>query len=1005
MHFWIVPSVLLLNFHGIISNPIKGDIPAKDSVVCQKTCHPLVDGKINVHLVPHSHDDLGWLKTFDQYYEGTGQFNAVENAGVRFILSSTIPALKADPNRRYIQVETGFFWKWWQEQSNETRQDVVDLVNSGQLEMINGGWSMNDEAASHYHSIIDQFTWGFRILEDTVGKCGRPKIGWQIDPFGHSKEHASILKQLGFEGLVVVRIDYRDKNKRRAEKNLDFIWKSNDNLENSEIFTTMFPDFYFEESGYCFDVMCSWNTINEGNLDLKVKGFAEILDGYKEYYKTNNIMMPMGRDFTYQKAEQNFASMDLFLTGFKDHDKYNVIYSTPSCYIQAVQDEIQKNSIKLEEKTDDFFPYASEAHSFWTGYFTSRPTSKRFERTGNNILQSVKQLTAFAKMKSKDYGESIADLRGAMGVMQHHDGITGTEKQAVSNDYAQMLHQAIKEAEEPVGTIIGELLRKNDEDEIDLQLSSCLLANVSICDTTGKDRFLVVVQNPLSRVVTHYVHLPVEGDNYKVTGPDGEEVYDVFDTLHSFDYINEPTKPSSKDLVFAARNLPALGINLYYVEKMSESSNLYKPSQPLEAAEDGAFGTETNGFKIDTSTGKLASVTINGATQEISQEFLYYPGYTDSTTTDDHRSSGAYIFRPAENEAKPMTTESSIDTNCAKGNLVDQCIQIINDEVRQIIKVYKDADDAFVEFDWLVGDLQFVDNKGKEVITRFTVKDFSNSGTFYTDANGRQQVRRELNKRGDFEYDPEEEPVSSNYYPVTSKIVIKDETKKLEVAVLNDRAQGGTSLKEGTVELMIHRRLLGDDDKGVKEALNEIQYDKGLYVRGQHYLTFGSTESKVANGKSTAAFERDLAHRKLLAPWILLSEATDTLATLEKTQQILEFKFEALKKSLPDNVHILTLEPWKNSYLLRLEHALEKNEDDALSTEVTVDLEELFTLFNITEIWETTLGANQVLDESPNLKITLKPMEIRTFIIKTDQNNDDIDNDNDNSAGSHTLPV
>jgi lysosomal alpha-mannosidase len=228
------------------------------------------------------------------------------------------------------------------------------------------------------------------------------------------------------------------------------------------------------------------------------------------------------------------------------------------------------------------------------------------------------------------------------------------------------------------------------------------------------------------------------------------------------------------------------------------------------------------------------------------------------------------------------------------------------------------------------------------------------------------------------------------------------------VAVLNDRAQGGTSLKEGTVELMIHRRLLGDDDKGVKEALNEIQYDKGLYVRGQHYLTFGSTESKVANGKSTAAFERDLAHRKLLAPWILLSEATDTLATLEKTQQILEFKFEALKKSLPDNVHILTLEPWKNSYLLRLEHALEKNEDDALSTEVTVDLEELFTLFNITEIWETTLGANQALDESDdvtNLKITLKPMEIRTFIIKTDQNNDHIDNDNDNSAGSHTLPV
>ena len=88
--------------------------------------------------------------------------NNIQLGAVQYTLDSVVSELQKSPDRRFIYVETGFFWRWWTNQDEETKEIVRTLVNNGQLEFINGGWCMNDEATAHYNEIIDQMTLGLR---------------------------------------------------------------------------------------------------------------------------------------------------------------------------------------------------------------------------------------------------------------------------------------------------------------------------------------------------------------------------------------------------------------------------------------------------------------------------------------------------------------------------------------------------------------------------------------------------------------------------------------------------------------------------------------------------------------------------------------------------------------------------------------------------------------------------------------------------------------------------
>lgn len=144
---------------------------------------------------------------------------------------------------------------------------------------------------------------------------------------------------------------------------------------------------------------------------------------------------------------------------------------------------------------------------------------------------------------------------------------------------------------------------------------------------------------------------------------------------------------------------------------------------------------------------------------------------------------------------------------------------------------------------------------GKEVVNRVTTK-LASKKTFYTDANCRQILKRKLGGHGALNLTNFiiTDVVGGNYYPINCHISVKDETVDKQLTMLVDRAQGGSSLNDGQLELMIHRRHVEEGNAENHEVLDETAYGVGLAVRGTHLLV-------LSNISDSAKLTRSLSHQ------------------------------------------------------------------------------------------------------------------------------------------------
>jgi alpha-mannosidase II len=215
---------------------------------------------------------------------------------------------------------------------------------------------------------------------------------------------------------------------------------------------------------------------------MRARDFTTIMNTRSSSFKTRHLLVPFGDDFKFKNAERQFANMDRLMEAInKDtsntYGGMKVQYSTLSDYFAAVSKESsQGQGVSFPVLTGDFFPYADNEDSYWTGYYTTRPQLKIQSRKLNQILRSCEVLLVVVRQSPhanwdterrslpREYWEAkfkaVEKARMETALMLHHDAITGTARSNVVADYIHRMESASQGLMDIMARMVEHLMTK-----------------------------------------------------------------------------------------------------------------------------------------------------------------------------------------------------------------------------------------------------------------------------------------------------------------------------------------------------------------------------------------------------------------------------------------------------------------------------------------------------------------------------------------------------------------
>ena len=582
--------------------------------------------------------------------------------------------------------------------------------------------------------------------------------------------------------------------------------------------------------------------------------------------------------------------------------------------------------------------------------------------------------------------------------------MSGTDLASVAEDYARKLSLSSASVGPPAASAAATM-----SGVVSSQAgATCDLANISVCDPmlalSHNQGVTVVVFNPLGVYRTELVEIPVPIPG--VSAVDLKSKQPIQSEVHCAVFHGDVATVGRRQNWTVFVRIDNLGpLEARAIRIMAAPGRSPVPSIPLTTGGAVAMG---DAVTVNTTSGGI--VSARGLNISSTLRF-YTPNMADNRSHSwggKNPCSSAYAFRPLPGDAVQYPTGSTKVT-LSNGTLVRQTVARISigpgaggNHIIQVNRLLQG--DPAVHIITQLGPLDVSNGIGQETILRFGTGLRSNA-TWETDANGLRMMRRQRRARNTSTYNVTE-PVAQNYFPVTSSATLQDDVAGRGLSLAFDAAHGVSSLADGDLEVMLHRRLVD----------NGCRTDEGYEMDDRHSV-IQRVRLQAGPVALLPTFYRPDA-QKMLHPIQLYwpGAAGHAVSPGDGGPHTTNHAGVPPVGSLPANVHLFTLrripergadllcDPFelaactnsvsapagsggrtKGTLLLRLQHLFDVGEGAALAEPVSVDIARfLAPRWLLARLDETTLTAGRVIAaDAASPVIELRPLQIRTFLVST----------------------